>query len=201
MRVWNHLAQNTDQWAVTETAVRNTQIPISFIKAKRKSNSGPQRTWNILKTPTCALIMRAAGYSETSDHLHQTARNHCENREPFISIFVSYIFDGFNFRDCRAVDADRKLLTWCVFVRTSLHMRSEEKPSRCHWMVYCTYNMLKMFQVDLCPSSGARDYMCVITAYAVQCLGCRWSEVRYRVAGYASGMRDFARAKFLISDG
>jgi hypothetical protein len=42
-------------------------------------------------------------------------------------------------------------------------------------MVYCTYNMLNMFRAPLCPSSGARDYMCVITAYGVQCLvaGCR----------------------------
>jgi len=53
----------------------------------------------------------------------------------------------------------------------------EEKPIRCHWMVYCTYNMLNMFRTLLCPSSGARDYMCVITAYVAQCLvaGCRGS--------------------------
>ena len=30
-------------------------------------------------------------------------------------------------------------------------------------MVYCTYNMLNMFRALLCPSSGARDYMRVIT--------------------------------------
>jgi hypothetical protein len=37
--------------------------------------------------------------------------------------------------------------------------------------------MLNMFRALLCPSSGARDYMCVITAYGVQCLvaGCRGS--------------------------
>ena len=41
-------------------------------------------------------------------------------------------------------------------------------------MVFCTYNMLNMFRALLCPSSGARDYMCVIAAYGVQCLvaGC-----------------------------
>ena len=41
-------------------------------------------------------------------------------------------------------------------------------------MVYCTYNMLNMFRALPCPSSGARDYMCVITACGVQCLvaGC-----------------------------
>ena len=64
---------------------------------------------------------------------------------------------------------------WCVFVRASLHMRREEKPTRCHWMLYCTYNMLNTFRALLCPSSGARDYMCVIiAAYDVQCLvaGC-----------------------------
>jgi len=68
-------------------------------------------------------------------------------------------------------------ITWCLFLRAWLHMRREEKPTRCHWMVYCTYDMLNMFQALLCPSSGARDYMCVITAFGVQCLvaGCRGS--------------------------
>ena len=42
-------------------------------------------------------------------------------------------------------------------------------------MVYCTYNMLNMYRALLCPSSGARDYMCVTSAYGVPCLvaGCR----------------------------
>ena len=53
-------------------------------------------------------------------------------------------------------------------------LRREEKPTRRHSMVYWTYNTLNMFRALLCPSSGARDYMCVITAYGVQCLvaGC-----------------------------
>ena len=55
-------------------------------------------------------------------------------------------------------------------------------------MVYCTYNMLNIFRALLCPSSGARDYICVITAFRVQFLvaGCR-------AAGYASRKRDVAR--------
>jgi len=73
-------------------------------------------------------------------------------------------------------------------VRSSLPVRTEEKPTRSHWMFYCTYNMFNMFRALLCPSSGARDYMCVITAYGVQCLGWWWSEVRCRAEGYASGM-------------
>ena len=59
-----------------------------------------------------------------------------------------------------------------------IHMRREEKPTRCHWMVYYTYNRLNMFRALLCPSSGARDYMCIITAYGVRCLGCWLLEVR-----------------------
>ena len=43
-------------------------------------------------------------------------------------------------------------------VRASLHMRREEKPTRCHWMLYCTFDMLNMFRALLCPLSGARDY-------------------------------------------
>ena len=66
---------------------------------------------------------------------------------------------------------------WCVFVRAALHMRREEKRTRFPWMVYCTYNMLNIFRKLLCPSSGARDYMCVTTAHGVRCLvaGCRGS--------------------------
>ena len=41
---------------------------------------------------------------------------------------------------------------------------------------------------------------CVITAYGVRCLGCWWSEIRYRAAGYALGMRDVAGATSLIPD-
>ena len=81
----------------------------------------------------------------------------------------------------------------CVFVRASLHMRREEKPTRCHWMVYCTHNMLNMVRALLCPSSGARDYMCVITASGVQCLVCWLSGVRCRTAGYASRKRYVVR--------
>ena len=89
-------------------------------------------------------------------------------------------------------DSNHSCLNWRVFVRASLRVRREEKPTRCHWMVSCTYNMLNMFGALLCPSSGAWDYMCVITAYGVRCLGCWLLEVRCRAAGYAPGMRDFA---------
>ena len=68
-------------------------------------------------------------------------------------------------------------INWCVLLRASLHVRREEKLTRCHWMVYCTYNRLNMFGALLCPSSGGRDYMCFIAAYGLQCLvvGCRRS--------------------------
>ena len=69
-------------------------------------------------------------------------------------------------------------------------MRREEKPTRCHWMVYCTYNMLSVFRAHLCPSSGARDYMCVITVYGVQCLvaGCRKSGAGQQAMRTGRGM-------------
>jgi hypothetical protein len=55
------------------------------------------------------------------------------------------------------------------------NMRREEKPTRCHCMLYCTYDTLNMFQALLCPLLGALDYMYAIAAYGVQCLvaGCR----------------------------
>ena len=57
-------------------------------------------------------------------------------------------------------------------------MRREEEiiPTRCHCMLYCTYDKLNMFRALLCPSSGALDYMCVVTAYCVQC--CKgWKDI------------------------
>ena len=83
----------------------------------------------------------------------------------------------------------------------SFVMRREEKPTRCHWMVYCTYNMLNMFRALLCPSSGAREYMCVITAYGVQCLvaGCRRSGAGQPAMRSEWGMLlDASRATSLI---
>jgi hypothetical protein len=43
-------------------------------------------------------------------------------------------------------------------------MRRDGKPTRCHWMLYCTYDMLNMFRELLCPTSGAQDYIhdCVV---------------------------------------
>ena len=47
----------------------------------------------------------------------------------------------------------------------------KKNPTRCHWMVYCTYNMLNMFRALLFPPKGTRDYMCYYRLwYAV--LGC-----------------------------
>jgi hypothetical protein len=60
-------------------------------------------------------------------------------------------------------------------------------------MFYCTCNLLNKFRALICPSSGARDYTCVVTACSVYCLGCWWSAVRCRAAGYVSRMRDAAR--------
>jgi len=34
-------------------------------------------------------------------------------------------------------------------------------------MIFCTYNLLNMFRALIRPSSGARDYTCVIVAYGV----------------------------------
>ena len=56
-------------------------------------------------------------------------------------------------------------------------MRRKDNQLDATEFVYCTYNMLNMFRALLCPSSGGRDYMCVITAYGVRCLvaGCQGS--------------------------
>ena len=78
----------------------------------------------------------------------------------------------------------------CVTSKTQLTFRREEKPTRRHCMLYCTYNVLNMFRALLCPSSGALDYTCVIAAYGVQCLaaGCRWSRAGQKGVNPGRGM-------------
>ena len=64
-----------------------------------------------------------------------------------------------------------------LFFNRTLHMRREEKPTRCHCKLYCIYDTLNMFRALLSPSPGALDYMYAIAAYGAQCLaaGCRES--------------------------
>ena len=65
-------------------------------------------------------------------------------------------------------------------------MRREEKPTRCHCMLYCIYDTLNMFRALLCPSSGALDSMYAIASYGVQCLaaGCRRSGAGQQAIAY-----------------
>ena len=39
--------------------------------------------------------------------------------------------------------------------KISHRLRREEKPTRCHCVLYCIYDTLNMFRALLCPSSGA----------------------------------------------
>ena len=52
-----------------------------------------------------------------------------------------------------------------MFVRASLYKRREENQLDATECFYCTNNLLNMFRALICPSSGARDYTCVIAAY------------------------------------
>ena len=104
-----------------------------------------------------------------------------------MQVLCSSNFQGKKNLHEEAAVASFKFLSWNCLERLreiSFRLRREDKPTRCHRMVYCTYNMLNMFRALLCPSSGARDYMCIITAYGVRCLGCWLLEVRCRTAGY-----------------
>ena len=101
---------------------------------------------------------------------------------------------------CNALWLRRLLLQQKLLTISSLRMpkweffvRREEKPTRCHWMLYCTHDTLNVFRVLLCPSSGARDYMCVIYRLWCAVLGCWLSGVRCRTAGWESRKRDAAR--------
>ena len=71
----------------------------------------------------------------------------------------------------------RYLYKFCYY----LYMRREETQlAATEWFIapiICS----TCFGHFLCPSSGgSRDYMCVIAAYGVHCLGCWWSGVRCR---------------------
>ena len=50
-------------------------------------------------------------------------------------------------------------------VANAVYYAQRRKPTRCHCMLYYTYETLNMFRALLCPSSGARDYM-YLYAYA-----------------------------------
>ena len=74
--------------------------------------------------------------------------------------------------------------------KTTVFLSREEKPTRCHCMLYCIYDTLNMFRALLCPSSGALDYTFVIAAYGVQCLaaGCRGSRAGQKGVNPGRGM-------------
>ena len=127
-------------------------------------------------TISCCCI----GNTHTHTHTHTHTNTHT-NTHTHTYIHI----DTCSIRVCYFATAHRGT-TQLMF------MCREEKPTRCHWMVYYTYNMLNMFRALLCASSGARDYMCFITAYGVRYLGCWLLEVRCRAAGYAFVMRDVA---------
>ena len=80
-----------------------------------------------------------------------------------------------------------------VTSKTQLTLLREEKPTRYHCKLYCTYDMLNMFRAFLCPSSRALDYTCVIAAYGVQCLaaGC-W--------GSGAGQQDVSPGRGMLHD-
>jgi hypothetical protein len=70
-------------------------------------------------------------------------------------------------------------------------------------MLYCAYDTLNMFWALLCPSSGAREYTCVVTAYGVQCLvaGCQGSGAEQLAVSPGRGMlHDCGRAASLFLD-
>ena len=108
-----------------------------------------------------------------------------------ISMYACFLSEGKHLM----VETFLHIKTWFVFVRASLHMHREEKPARCYWALYCTYDTHNMFWAFLCPSSGIGDYMCVITAYGVQCLvaGCRGSGAVQQ--GVVSRKRDAAHVQ------
>ena len=69
-----------------------------------------------------------------------------------------------------------KKLDVCLSVLRCLCVEKKNQLDVTEWFIALII-FSTCFQAVLCPSSGARDYMCAIAAYGVQCLvvGCRRS--------------------------
>ena len=93
----------------------------------------------------------------------------CKLYDPVLTYFIGLYNDSLHplYRKL-----NRILLT--VKYTSSLCVEKKNQLDATEWFIAL---MLNMFRALLCPSSGARDYMRVITAYGVQCLvaGCRGS--------------------------
>jgi len=117
----------------------------------------------------------------------------CRTRAPECSWYVLPSRWGSLLVYYHSTEGEREFsFMWCVSVRASLHMRREEKPTRCHWMFYCTYNMLNMFRAPMSIIRSSRLYACYCRLWCAV-PGCWLSGFRCRVAGYASRKRDVAR--------
>jgi hypothetical protein len=79
-------------------------------------------------------------------------------------------------------------LTWCVFARASLHMRREEKATRCHCMHLRYVQHVSGTSMPIIRSS--RLYVCICRLWCAV-LGCWLSGVRCRAAGGASRKREY----------
>ena len=100
--------------------------------------------------------------------------------------------------ECAAVSA---MHVWWLQELVSVYIyffRVEKKNQLDATEVYCTYNMLNMFRALLCPSSGARNYMCVITVYGVLVAGCRGSGAGSRLCVQEEGCCTTSRATSLF---
>ena len=123
----------------------------------------------------CSLIRKSSGFDAkyNIESMDRTTRKwpkkwvcHGEGLLSYLSSANQQIA-SWNFVAC--VSASGSLRCKRMFAHSTF--RREEKPTRCHWMLYCTYDMFNMFRALLCPSSGARDYVCY---YRLWCavLGC-----------------------------
>jgi len=61
---------------------------------------------------------------------------------------------------------------WCDFDRASSLICGNKMPTRCNRGFYSrSYCFLNMFQVPLCPSSGAQEYYTVVATCDISCCG------------------------------
>ena len=122
-------------------------------------------------------------------HLSKTTVKAYNSREQHINMFLT---DSLMLSLPKSFKLFMNVYYRCVRTQP-MYMRREEKPTRCHWMVCCNYNMHQNVSGTSMPIiRSSIPYVCYYRLWRAV-LGCWLLGVRCRAAGYVSRQRDVAR--------
>jgi len=126
------------------------------------------RVWHILKYDVTKICNSMHEYLQSSGLVSRDTWNSSDSHDTniFYFLFLSCMFwflcpatvsCSRSVRETLGRHRSKPVVILTRMLMFLKHMRREEKPTRYHWMVYCTYNMLNVFRALLCPSSRARQ--------------------------------------------